>query len=87
MGTTSTIVKKVRLFQITSAEGTEGKKARKKGLLFDVISSVLVISAGVAVYKATGLYDGVSSTAGKIGLGAAISFTYLAVFRRSLISE
>lgn len=78
MNTATTLTKQESISQSKTA----GQR-REFGLLFDVVSTVLVVLAGLAVYKATGLYDGVASTAGKIGLGAVISYVYLVVFRRA----
>jgi hypothetical protein len=69
------------------ALGQKSEKGRNNKLLFDLLSTLLVILIGFAVYKTTGLYDGMSSAAGKVGLGAVISYTYLAVFRRAFHSQ
>ena len=63
----------------------EGKGTHKKySLVFDLISSILVVVIGLVMYKVTGLYDGVNSIIGKIALGTVISFCYLAVFRHAM---
>ena len=66
---------------VASKEIEQVSQHNKHGVLFDVISTILVILVGLAVYKASGLYDGIDSSTGKIALGAMISVVYVAVFR------
>jgi hypothetical protein len=42
---------------------------------------IVAILAGIAVFRYTGLYDAVDSTAGKIGLGSAIVYWHVIMFR------
>ena len=69
---------------IASKEIEQVSQHNKRGVLFDVICTILVVFVGLAVYKTTGLYSGIDSIAGKIVLGALISFLYVAVFRYAL---
>ncbi len=61
------------------------KKVKNKNisLAVECIASILVVLTGIAVFKFTGLYDGVNSTIGKIVIGTVISCCYLAVFRHA----
>jgi hypothetical protein len=65
----------------------QGSQHNKHGVLFDVISTILVIFVGLAVYKTTGLYNGIDSVTGKIALGALISYLYVAVFRHAIYTR
>jgi hypothetical protein len=47
-------------------------------MTFSLINSILVILVSIAVYDTLGLYDGVDTIAGKIGLGVVILCGYLA---------
>jgi hypothetical protein len=67
--------------------GDQAHHQRKKGLLFDIISSILVIFVGIAAYKFTGLYDGADSITWKIIMGSVISLSYVMVFRYALHSR
>jgi len=77
----------------TNGERRESIETKKRsnpvryGLFFTIISTVLVILIGIAVYKVTGLYDGVDSILGKITLGAVISYCYVAVFRYAIYAR
>ncbi|MEN8263821.1 MAG: hypothetical protein ABFR82_10185 [Nitrospirota bacterium] len=69
------------------AEARKEKSTHKTySLAFNVISSIILILIGILVLKATGLYDGINSTAGKITLCTVTSYCYLIAFRRGLYS-
>jgi F0F1-type ATP synthase assembly protein I len=69
---------------LESVKDEEKDTQKKYSLVFDLISSILVVVIGLVMYKVTGLYDGVNSMIGKIALGTVISFCYLAVFRHAM---
>jgi hypothetical protein len=48
---------------------------------------IFAILAGLAVYRYTGLYDAVDSTAGHIALGSAIVYLHVTIFRLGLYSK
>ena len=48
---------------------------------------ILAILAGLAVYRLTGLHSAVDSTAGQIGLGSAIVYWHVVMFRLGLYSK
>lgn len=68
--------------EFVSETGEKGK-----GRLHTILTSALVIGAGLAVFKVTGLYDGLSSSAGKIGVGVLISYIYLRAFWRGYYAK
>ncbi len=85
MHTTSTVLEKSELMGHglvieRKEETTVQRKANT--LAFNLIISVVLILAGFAVLKVTGLYDGMESTIGKIGLLTFISSGYLIAFIR-----
>ena len=85
MNTTSASVEHLELPGQGLVEESNVETARQRnayGLAFNLIISVVLILAGVAVLKVTGLYDGMESIVGKIGLVAVISAGYLIAFRR-----
>ncbi len=59
----------------------------KYRVLFDVISTILVIFVALAVYESTGLYGGIDSITGKIAIGILISFLYVSVFRHAIYAK
>ncbi len=69
---------------LESIKDEEKGTQKKYSLVFELISSMLVVFIGLVMYKVTGLYDGVNSMIGKIVLGTVISFCYLAVFRHAM---
>jgi hypothetical protein len=48
---------------------------------------ILAILAGLAVYRYTGLYDAMDTTAGQIVLGSAIVYWHVIIFRLGLYSK
>lgn len=60
---------------------------RRPGLVIDVFVSLLAVLIGFAVFKTTGLYDGMDSAAGKIAAGSLISLFYAVVFRYACYSR
>ncbi len=72
---------------VTGKEIEQIRQSNKHGVLFDVISTILVIFVGLAVYKTSGLYNGIDSITGKIALGALISFLYVSVFRHAIYTR
>ncbi|UCH82213.1 MAG: hypothetical protein JSW20_06150 [Nitrospiraceae bacterium] len=71
------------LISVEFQEVQEQGKHRTFGLAIELITSILIVLAGLAVFKFTGLYDGVTSITGKIVLGTVISYCYLAAFRHA----
>lgn len=59
-----------------TAARPEARTAAAPGLLtlVEVAGAIVMIAAGLLVYKATGLYGEVESVPLKLGLGAAISY-------------
>ena len=72
---------------VASKEIEQVTQHNKHSVLFDVISTILVIFVGLTVYKTSGLYNGIDSITGKIALGALISFLYVAVFRHAIYAR
>ena len=56
-------------------------------VVFKVISTILVIVFGLAVYIASGLYGWVDTITGKIATGACISLLYVVVFRHAIYTR
>jgi hypothetical protein len=70
-----------------NTESTESRKLpelKKMPVILEVLWRIVAAYPGLAVYKATGLYDAVSSNAGLIFIGGGIIYCYLAVFIRGL---
>jgi hypothetical protein len=85
MNTTSTALQHLEMPGQGVVNESKVKSIRKHkayGPVINVIISVLLILAGISVLKVTGLYDGMESVIGKIGLVAGISVGYLIAFRR-----
>jgi len=74
--------------QPTESKETENvSRHMKHSVLFKVISTILVILFGLAVYITSGLYGWVESITGKIAIGACISLLYVAVFRHTIYTR
>lgn len=54
------------------------------GLLFKLLSTLLVACIGLAAYKALGLYDAMDSNLGQLALGSFIAWYFVACFRHAL---
>ncbi len=73
---------------IVKENNSETSRQRNaNGLAFKLIISGVLILAGAAVLKVTGLYDGIESIEGKIALVAVISIGYINVFRRGFYAR
>ncbi len=57
---------------------------KTSGVDFNIISSVLVMLTGMAVYMFSGLYDAVDSIVLKISVAYVISFIYLKIYHAGL---
>ena len=64
----------------------EEKRPWQYSIAFAVASTIIVVLAGIAVYKVTGLSDALDSTLGQAVLGFGIVWTFLVCFRRGLHS-
>jgi hypothetical protein len=99
MSTTATFVERRKLadrrgMKVSSIDGERRKELiskieqvrnrRKFGLIFKLLSSLIVICIGIAIFVYTGLYDAVESTALKIILGLGIPYYLVVTFLAGL---
>jgi len=79
------MVFKDRRWRVTAVKD-EQEKGRNYGLVFHVITSVLLVLTALVVFEFTGLSSGVESIVGKLSLIAVTAYCYLVAFRRGLYS-
>ncbi|MCK5140061.1 MAG: hypothetical protein KAQ85_09485 [Thermodesulfovibrionia bacterium] len=62
-------------------------QTKKHNLVLGILGSIVALVIGMAIYKATGLYNAVESNIWHVGLGGAIVYYCVIAFRLGFYSE